>query len=135
MAVLFPRIRSINVRLSEDEYLALVRLCAASNARSLSEFVRKAVQGLVTGANQENALALSVNEYSAHVRDLEQKLEIIAAELAMLKAGTHPHSIDGTDGSNKTSGSTETPECQPLFDVDGASSSAAEGQPPRDTSS
>jgi hypothetical protein len=135
VAVLYPRIRSINVRLSEDEYLALERFCAANSTRSMSDLVRKAVQSFVTSANQESVLVSSVNEYFAHVRDLEQKLEMFAAELAMLKAGTQPHKIDGTDDSNETSDSSEAAERRPLDDVEGARHSAAAEQPASATGS
>jgi uncharacterized protein (DUF1778 family) len=118
MPVQFQRTRSINVRLSEDEYLALERFCAASNARSMSDFVRKALQGLAAGANQENALISSVNEYSSHVKDLEEKVETLAAELAMLKAGARPHGVDGTDDSNEMP-EDDAPECQPLDSTGG----------------
>ena len=102
----------------------------------MSEFVRKTVQDLVTGANQKNALTSSVNEYSTHVKDLKEKVEKLAMELAILKAGTQPRGVDGTDDdSNETSEKNEVPERQPLDDVEGTPHSAAAEQPLGETTS
>ncbi|HWE86982.1 MAG TPA: hypothetical protein VG267_18705 [Terracidiphilus sp.] len=111
MSVLIPRIRTINVRLSEEEYLALERFCVASGARSISDLVRSAMHSLVTGANQESALASSVNQYSTHVRSLEHKVEDLAAQLASFKAGMQPGNVSGTDEG------TEIAEEKPLVDI------------------
>jgi hypothetical protein len=110
VAVLIPRIRSINVRLSEEEYLALERFCAATSARSMSDLVRKAMQSVMAGANQESALASSVNEYSIQVRELEQKVEKLAAELAALKSGTKPRNVDESGDSDATFGGSDALE-------------------------
>jgi hypothetical protein len=138
MAVLIPRVRTINVRVSEDEFLAIERFCAASGARSVSDLVRTTMHNLVTGSNQKNPLASSLDNYSMHVKDLEQKVAMLATELALFKAGMKPHSVDVTDDSNETSESNEAPERQPLNDVDdvdGASHSVAVAQPPSETTS
>jgi hypothetical protein len=102
MAVLIPRIRTINVRLSEEEYLELERLCVAVGARSISDFVRNAMHSVVTSGNPTSLLASSVNEYSAHVRDLEQRMELIAAELASFRAGMQPQNAAGPYSKNET---------------------------------
>lgn len=95
MAVLIPRIRTINVRLSEEEYLELERFCAASGARSISDLVRNTMNNLVRAGHQENSLASSVNEYSTHVRDLELRVKELAAELASLRTDVQPHHAEG----------------------------------------
>lgn len=97
MSVLIPRIRTINVRLSEEEYLALERFCAASGARSISDLVRGAMHRLVTGGNEESALASSVNQYSTHVRYLELKVEELAAQVASFNAGMRLRTAGVTD--------------------------------------
>ena len=108
MAVLIPRIRTINVRLSEEEYLELERFCVASGARSISDLVRNTMNSLVSNRNQDNSLASSVNEYSAHVKDLELRVSDLAAELESFRTGGRPH---------RATGPNETPaisEAQPL---------------------
>jgi phage shock protein A len=90
MVVLVPRIRPINVRLSEEEYLELERFCVASGARSISDLVRGAMHNVVASGNQNNSLVASVKEYSAQVRDLELTVKELAAELASLRAGVRP---------------------------------------------
>lgn len=117
MSVLIPRIRAINVRLSEEEYLALERFCVASGARSISDLVRSAMHTLVIGGNQESSLASSVSQYSTHVKSLEQKVEDLAAQLASFKAGMQPLEVSGINVS------TGTPEELPSDDLNVASSS------------
>jgi hypothetical protein len=96
MAVLIPRIRTINVRLSEEEYLELERFCVASGARSISDLVRSTMHGLVTSRNQDNSLASSVIEYSGHVKDLELRVKELAAELESFRTSDRPHHVDDT---------------------------------------
>jgi len=110
MAVLIPRIRSINVRLSEHEFRAIERFCAKSGARSISELVRTTMHGLVTGANEKKPSASSLDEYSIHVKDLERKVAALAAELALLKAGDARRTIDRTNENYKVPYGAETPE-------------------------
>lgn len=117
VAVLIPRIRTINVRLSDDEYSALERFCAASGARSMSDLVRNTMQSLVGGANQKSALASSVDEYSSQVKDLEQKVATLAAEIAWLKAGSRPHHANEPSAGTETPGSNEAVERQPLDEL------------------
>ena len=93
MAVLIPRIRMINVRLSEEEYLELERFCIASGARSISDLVRNTMHKIVASGNHDKSLASSVNEYSAQVRDLELRVKELAAELASFRVGAQPQSV------------------------------------------
>lgn len=85
MAVLIPRIRTIGVRLSEEEYSTLERFCVESGARSISDLARNAIWNFVNRAHQDNALASAVSTHSAQVKDLEQRLEQLTAEMALLK--------------------------------------------------
>ena len=98
MAVLIPRIRTINVRLSEEEYLELERFCVASGARSISDLVRSTMHSLVISRNQDNSLASSVIEYSGHVKDLELRVKELAAELESFRTSGRPHQVDDTGG-------------------------------------
>jgi len=117
MSVLIPRVRTINVRLSAEEYLALERFCVASGARSISDLVRSAMHSLVTSGNKESALASSVNQYSTHVRYLELKVDELAAQVASFKAVMQPPEVSGIDVS------TGTPDERPSDDHNVASSS------------
>lgn len=118
MAVLIPRIRTINVRLSEEEYLELERLCVASGARSISDLVRSTMHSEVTSKKKNRSLASSVNEYSTHVRDLELRVKELAAELASLRAGVQPQSAEERDAKSENAGA------QPLAEAEDASGSA-----------
>jgi uncharacterized small protein (DUF1192 family) len=86
MAVLIQRIRTLGIRLSEDEYLTLERFCVESGARSISDLARNAIWTSVNRAKQESALASTVSEQSAQVKELEQRLDQLSAEIALLKA-------------------------------------------------
>jgi Arc/MetJ-type ribon-helix-helix transcriptional regulator len=78
--------RTISLRLSEREFEALKNLYAANGARSISEFIRTAMQHLIGDTHQENrALELRVQE-------IDGKLTILDGEVARLTnllKGTH----------------------------------------------
>jgi chromosome segregation ATPase len=90
----------INVRLSEEEYLELERFCVATGARSISDFVRSTMHNVVTTGNRENSLASRFNEYSTHVKDLEQRVKELAAELTSFRAGVKLLSVKGTSAKD-----------------------------------
>ena len=71
--------------MSEEEFSTLRRLCLSTGARSLSDLAREAMRGLLNGANHEGGDAAR-NEYSAQMRDLEQKVDKLSAEVALFKA-------------------------------------------------
>jgi len=129
MAVLMPRIRMINVRLSEEEYVELERFCIASGARSISDLVRSTMHRVVRGGNRDNALASSVNEYSTQVKDLEQRVKELAAELASIKAGKDQHGTAAMDEKD------ETAEVQLSGDSEGSLRPAIAQKPPDETDS
>jgi hypothetical protein len=72
--------------MSEEEFTTLRRICVATGARSLSDLAREAMRGLMSSASQESAGESSRIEYSAQMRDLEQKVEKLSAEIALVKA-------------------------------------------------
>ena len=81
----------ISVRMSEEEFSTLRRMCVATGARSLSDMAREAMRGLLNGANQETATDATKNEYHAQMKDLEQKVERLSAEVALFKANRQPY--------------------------------------------
>lgn len=80
----------ISIRMSEEEFSTLRRMCVATGARSLSDLAREAMRGLLNGANQEIAADATKNEYHAQMQDLEQKVERLSAEVALFKANRQP---------------------------------------------
>ncbi len=86
MAVLIQRIRTLGVRLSEDEYSSLERFCVESGARSISDLARSAICSFMSHRNQESALAATVNQNVAQVKELQQRIETLTAEIALFKA-------------------------------------------------
>jgi hypothetical protein len=72
--------------MSEEEFSTLRRICVATGARSVSDLAREAIRGLLNGGNQENSGEGSRNEYSAQMRNLEQKVDKLSAEIALFKA-------------------------------------------------
>jgi hypothetical protein len=90
MTVLKPRTRMISVRLSEEEYSALRRLCLVTGARSVSDFTRDAMRVILTGVNREDGLGSHMDEFRAQVRSLDKKIEQLAAEITTVKGnGNH----------------------------------------------
>ena len=90
MRVLRPRSRIISIRMSEEEFSTLRQLCVATGARSVSDLAREAMRGLLSGGNQESSGDGSRNEYSAQMRNLEQKVDKLSAEIALFKADRNP---------------------------------------------
>lgn len=86
VAVLIPRVRTIGVRLSEEEYSALENFCVSSGARSISDLARSAICRFVNHAYPENDLVSAINTHDAQVKGLERKLEELTAEIVLLKA-------------------------------------------------
>ena len=90
MAILIPRTRSINVRMSEAEYSELERLCITRSARSMSDMVRHTLQCFIRSAQQEPTLPWSVSADAARVKVLEQRVETLSAEIEALRASAQP---------------------------------------------
>jgi Arc/MetJ-type ribon-helix-helix transcriptional regulator len=86
MAVLKPRSRMISVRLSEDEYAALRRLCQNTGARSVSDLTRDAMRGLLENGTREEALGSRMEEFRAQMKSLDHRIESLAAEVAAFKS-------------------------------------------------
>lgn len=90
MTVLNPRSRMISVRLSEEEYSALRRLCSLTGARSVSDLTRDAMRMLLSGAGREESPAIRVDEFRAQMRSLDRKIEQLAADITLLRTnGNH----------------------------------------------
>jgi hypothetical protein len=73
MTVLKPRTRMISVRLSEEEYSALRRLCLVTGARSVSDLTRDAMRVLLNGANRVDVFGSHMDEFRAQMRSLDRK--------------------------------------------------------------
>jgi hypothetical protein len=86
MIVLRPRSRTISVRISEEEFSALRRICVASGARSLSDLAREAMHGLLNRAGKENGGDGAREEVYAQMKDLEQRVQELSVEVASIKA-------------------------------------------------
>ncbi|MGB8260383.1 MAG: hypothetical protein WCE75_08525 [Terracidiphilus sp.] len=82
MTVLKPRSRMISVRLSEEEYTALRRLCVITGARSVSDLTRDAMRVLLSRSQHEDETGSPLEEFRAQMRNLNQKVEQLSAEIA-----------------------------------------------------
>jgi hypothetical protein len=80
----------ICVRLSEEEYSALRRLCVVAGARSVSELARDAMRMLLNGANREDAPESSMEEFCAQLKSMDRKIEQLTAQIAMAGMKNHP---------------------------------------------
>jgi len=85
MTVLKPRTRMISVRLSEEEYSALRRLCSMTGARSVSDLTRDSMRVLLNGANREDVFGIHMDEFRSEIRSLNKKIEQLAADIAISK--------------------------------------------------
>jgi len=90
MTILNPRSRMISVRLSEEEYSALRRLCTVTGARSVSDLTRDAMRVLLKSSTREDVLGIHIDEFRSQMRSLDQKIEQLAADITSLKTnGKH----------------------------------------------
>lgn len=85
MAVLKPRTRTISIRLSEEEFLTLKHLCTVTGARSVSDLTRDAMRVLLNGVNQGDVLGLRMDEFRSLLKNLDKKIDQLAAGITGLK--------------------------------------------------
>ena len=79
MAVQNRRSRTISIRLSEEEYVGLKRLCTVTGARSVSDLTRDAMRVVLNGANKDDVLGFRMDEFSALLKSLDRKIDELAA--------------------------------------------------------
>jgi Arc/MetJ-type ribon-helix-helix transcriptional regulator len=84
----------ISVRLSEEEYSALRRLCSATGARSVSDLTRDAMRMLLNRPSPEDLLGSRMDEFHAQMRNLGKKIEQLAAEISDLQDKRQPLNWD-----------------------------------------
>jgi Arc/MetJ-type ribon-helix-helix transcriptional regulator len=75
----------ISVRLSEEEYSALRRLCSVTGARSVSDLTRDAMRVLLNSTDRENVRGIDMDEFRTQMRSLDRKIELLAADITSLK--------------------------------------------------
>ena len=72
----------ISIRLSEEEYSALRRLCSVTGARSVSDLTRDAMRALLNGSERKDAAGSQVDEFRAEIRGMDRKIEQLASDIA-----------------------------------------------------
>jgi len=85
MTVQNPRSRTISIRLSEQEYLGLKRLCVVTGARSVSELTRDAMRVVLNGASHDDVLGLRMEEFRSLLKSLDRKIDQLAAGITGLR--------------------------------------------------
>jgi Ribbon-helix-helix protein, copG family len=80
MTVFKPRSRTVSVRLTEEEYVTLRALCAATGARSVSDLTRNAVRSLVQASTQPDLSRRDVEGFLAQIEELNRKVEKLAEQ-------------------------------------------------------
>jgi hypothetical protein len=78
----------ISVRLSEEEYMALRRLCSTTGARSVSDLTRDAMRVFLNSMNRGDMLESSIDEFRLQMKSLNRRMEQLAAELTTIKPTT-----------------------------------------------
>jgi len=86
MTVLKPRSRTISVRLSEEEYLTLRRVCSLTGARSVSHLTREAMRSVLGDVDREVPFGRHLEEFRADMKSLEKKVEQLEAKITTFKA-------------------------------------------------
>lgn len=85
MTVLRLRSRRISVRLSEEEYVTLRRVCSLTGARSVSDLTREAMRTVLKDVHREDPLGRNLEEFRADMKSLEKKVERLEAKITTLK--------------------------------------------------
>lgn len=88
MTILTPRVRTIGVRLREDEYALLETFCIETGAQSIADVARSAIRAYIRDAHQKNALVLHANRSSIQMKELEAKVAQLTLEIAQFRAST-----------------------------------------------
>ena len=72
----------ISVRLSEEEYSALRRLCSVTGARSVSDLTRDAMRVFLNSANNHGILVDRTDEFRAQMELLNKKIEELSERIS-----------------------------------------------------
>ena len=84
VTVFKTRSRMISIRLSDDEYIGLKRLCVSTGARSVSDLARTAMSDLLADG-LEARIGTRVEEVRLQISALDKKLDEISARLSSLE--------------------------------------------------
>ncbi len=82
MSVLKTRSRMVSVRLSEDEYVALRKLCSTTGARSVSDLTRDAMRAFLAGATGEESLHVRMDEVRDQMNYLGRRIDELVEKFA-----------------------------------------------------
>jgi hypothetical protein len=77
----------ISIRLSEEEYFGLKRLCLITGARSVSDLSRDAMRVLLKGTSGDDALGLRMDEFRTLLKNLDRKIDQLAAGITASRVG------------------------------------------------
>jgi len=93
MGVFRRRTRVVSFRLSDDEYESLKQVSLAEGARSVSDYARLALCGLLGGPRQSGRDGLE-----AKVCELDEQMQALQHELRRLQAvvGPEPEPLAGS---------------------------------------
>lgn len=72
----------ISVRLSEEEYCALRRLCSITGARSVSDLTRDAMRVFLNSSSSQGLLLDRSGEFRAQMDLLQKKIEELAERVS-----------------------------------------------------
>ncbi len=81
MTIRNPRSRAISIRLSEEEYVTIKKLCSVTGARSVSDFTRDAMRVVLKGVDRDDVVGLRMHEFRELLKNLDRKIDQIAASL------------------------------------------------------
>ena len=82
MQVFKARSKMISIRLSEEEYLGLKRLCAITGARSVSDLARDAMSVLLKGGQGGDGLGARMDEFRTQMRAIERKIDDLPSRIS-----------------------------------------------------
>lgn len=87
MPVQKPRSRIISIRLSDEEYNDLRRLCMASGARSVSDLARYAMRKILRGNPKNDGITQHFAELRDQMSTMSSKIEQLSARFVSHQNG------------------------------------------------
>ena len=84
MTVYKPRSRMISIRLSDEEYIGLKRLCVVRGARSVSDLARLAMSSMLV--NEDGPVIPRVEAMRLELIALNRKVDEISQTLSAIRS-------------------------------------------------
>jgi len=74
----------ISIRVSDEEYAGLRKLCSLTGARSVSDLARDALNALLNTPDQNERLGMNIDAFRGQITSLGRKIDDLATRIDIL---------------------------------------------------